>query len=79
MMLDVLADLSARIAELDNGLRAEMACEPNQLGSIIIASRETLHEGKVKYSVRMYANDSSDPSIYLRLDDAGRIRGSPPA
>jgi CHAT domain-containing protein/tetratricopeptide (TPR) repeat protein len=30
-----------------NGLRTEMACQPNQLGSIIAASRETLDEGKV--------------------------------
>jgi len=31
-----------------NGLRTEMACQPNQPGSIITASRETLDKGKVR-------------------------------
>ncbi len=53
--LDDLTPASARVAfdaglYQPDGVREEMACQPDRLGGIVSTSRETLDEGKLTVS-----------------------------
>ena len=54
-----------------DGAREEMACQPNQLGSIVSTSRETLDKGKAKDQAESCHGHDHD-----RIDTSAGGRGS---